>query len=206
MTTSYSSFTSTHLPEFESLDRLNNQWFIFGTLTYRHTPPLPATQLKDFVQLMDRLGQLNFCHPDLLQWFVRVEYSFGARWHLHFLLGEDRIANGYTKPMSVDDGCRFLKKNWSHGDADIRPYDLSEDGVGYLTKTLQPDQIGDTLMSKKLKRVLKNLPHSCWREDLFNLRERCARENRDEFGVELITRLRRRGTDACFMDEARKVA
>jgi hypothetical protein len=72
---SYPAFAHAHLPEFESLDRYELPWAIFGTLTYAKNPPLPTTQLRDFWQLMIAVGTLNHSHPDLLHWFARVEHS-----------------------------------------------------------------------------------------------------------------------------------
>lgn len=188
---SYTDFSGSHLPEFESLDRIDNRWFIFGTLTYAKTPPRPATQLADFVQLMDVLGQQNRSHPDLLHWFARVEYSPGKLYHLHFILGEERIKNGYDHPMSVEETCQFLKNHWGHGMAEVEQYDPSEDGVGYITKTINTDKIGDTLMSPKLKRLLKKLPHSDRRENEIKEISRHHAHGRDPFITELVIKLGR---------------
>ena len=207
-TTSYRTFAYTHLPEFESLDRYENKWAFSGTLTYAKTPPLPSTQLKDFIHLMKSLGMLNHSHPDLLHYFVRVEHSPSARWHLHFLLGHERVTNGRHTPMTVQTACDFLSTHWFHGNAEVVPSDRSEDGVGYITKMNDRDLIGETRMSPSLVKVLKNLPHSVRREDECAQLARYQKENRDEVAAELLTKLRRVGSNVCFMDEApsRRVA
>ena len=202
---SYQAFAHAHLPEFESLDRYENKWVIFGTLTYAKTPPLPSTQLKDFEHLMKSLSTLNHSHPDLLHYFARVEHSSSARWHLHFLLGPERVTNGRHTPMSAALACEFLKSQWFHGDADVVPYDQSKDGVGYVTKIGDRNLTGLTRMSPTLVKVLKKLPHADHREKEIKEIGRYCSEQRDPFITELVIALRRKDDTSrvCFMDEAR---
>ena len=201
MTVNYPSFINTHLPEFEALDRLNNNWFIIGHLTYRDNPPPVAGQFFDFVQIMDRLGRFNNCHPDLLHWFVRSETSPGDRDHLHFILGEDRIINGQHCPLSVKTACRLLKRYWTHGDSKIEAYDQLKDGVGYVTKTVPRKNIGETLMSRKLKRILKNLPHSNRREFILNMVERFIQDNDNSVSAERFNGLQQSDSQSFFLNE-----
>jgi hypothetical protein len=200
---SLSTVIEKHHPEFESLDRLCNQWSIFGTLTYRNDPPSPTTQVKDCIQLFTTLGNLNHSHTDLLQWVVRVEYSEGSRFHLHFILGGDRIVNGHHHPMSVADACKVLCDNWTHGSSEVVPYDPSEDGVGYITKGRKSKRIGLFVFSPTLKKILKKLPHATWRDEECQALDRYVAKGLDPHGleIELITKLKRKGVPVCFYDE-----
>lgn len=203
----YPAFAHAHLPEYESLDRYEYPWAIFGTLTYAKNPPLPTTQLRDFWQLMVAVGTLNHSHPDLLHWFVRVEHSSSARWHLHFLLGHERVTNGHHTPMTVETVCDFIKSQWFHGDTDVVPYDPREDGVGYVTKITDPQLIGATKMSSSLFRILKKLPHSGRREAEIKKINAYHVEDRDPFATELIIKLSRKkqeGDRIGFYDEIQR--
>jgi hypothetical protein len=162
---SLSSFIEKHHPEFEPLDRLCNQWSIFGSLTYRNDPPSPTKQVKDCIQLFATLGDLNHSHTDLLQWVIRVEYSEGNRYHLHFLLSGDRIVNGHHHPMTVENACKVLCDNWTHGTRKVVPYDPAEDGVGYITKGKKSEHVGLFVFSPALKKLLKKLPRATIREE-----------------------------------------
>lgn len=200
---SYQAFARHHLSEFESLDRFENKWAIFGTLTYAKTPPIPSTQLKDFFHLMTSLGTLNHSHPDLLHWFARVEHSSSARWHIHFILGHERVTNGHHNPMTVSTACDFIESQWFHGDADVIPYDQSLDGVGYVTKINDRDLVGITRMSSSLVRTLKKLPHSVRREDEIKSISQYQSQDRDPLATELLINLRRKdkSSQVSFMDE-----
>lgn len=203
---SYPAFAHHHLSEFESLDRYENQWAIFGGLTYAKNPPQPSTQIKDFEHLMKSLGTLNHSHPDLLHYFVRVEHSSSERWHLHFLLGHERVTNGRHTSMTVQTACDFLKSQWFHGNAHVVPFDPSEDGVQYVTKIQDRHLIGLTRMSPTLVKVLKKLPHSDRRENEIKEISRHHANDRDPLTTELVVKLGRI-TDANagfigFMDES----
>lgn len=203
----YPAFAHTHLPEFESLDRYELPWAVFGCLTYAKTPPLPTTQLKDFLHLMKSVGTLNHSHPDLLHWFARVEHSSSARWHLHFLLGHERVTNGRHTPMSVETVCEFIESQWFHGNAEVTPYDPREDGVGYVTKITDPQLIGETKMSQSLIRLLKKLPHSGRRESEIKKINQYHVEDRDPLTTELVVKLSRTkksGDRIGFMDEIQR--
>lgn len=127
-------FQENHLSVFDGLDRYEKRWFVMGTLTHKHRTS-PVVQLERFRSLMDILGGVNRCYGSRLHWFVRVEGDGeNKKHHLHFLLGEERVLNGYHRPMSRDDTCEFLSKNWDHGISEIVPFSSQEDGVGYVTK------------------------------------------------------------------------
>lgn len=200
---SYPAFAHYHVSEFESLDRYPHAWAIFGCLTYAKNPPQPSTQLKDFEHLMKSLGTLNHSHPDLLHYFVRVEHSSSERWHLHFLLGHERVTNGRHTPMTVQTACDFLKSQWFHGDAKVVPYDQSEDGVGYVTKIRDPQLTGLTWTSPSLFKLLKKLPSSPRRPAEIKEIARYHSEDRDPLATQLVIKLRRKGNAnaVCFMDE-----
>jgi hypothetical protein len=201
---SYQSFGYYHLSEFEPLDRYDLEWAIFGTATYAKTPPTPFRQLKDFEEWVQLLGDLNHSHRDLLHWFARVEYSPGKRWHLHFMLGHERITNGRHQKMSVEDACTLLSSHWLHGNAVVEPYDKSEDGVAYLTTIGDRQLVGDTRMSWSLKKHLKKLLHSSRREEEIKEISRHHAHGRDPFTTELVIKLGRIKESGFigFMDES----
>jgi hypothetical protein len=187
----YPAFAYHHLAEFEALDRYDHQWCIAGCLTYAKTPPPPHTQLNDGEQLIQRLSNLNRSHRDQLHWVIRAEYSPGKRWHLHFLIGAERVINGQHQKMSVEDACFFLSSHWLHGNAEVKRYDPSEDGVGYLTKIRDRQLIGDTRISKHLKKLLTKLPHSDRRENEIKEISRHHAHDRDPLTTELVIKLGR---------------
>lgn len=204
---SLSTFIEKQCPEFESLDRLNNKWEFFGTLTYAKEPPLPSTQVRDCIQLFDTLGQLNHSDPDLLQWVVRVEYSESDRYHMHFLLGADRVTvNAHHHPLTVGEACEYLTKHWTHGRCLVEPYNPAEDGVGYITKGKHDPHVGLFVFSNKLKRALKNLPHSDWRENECKEIDRYIARGLepDSLELELLVKLRRVRVPVCMFDEAQR--
>lgn len=210
--TDFSAFCRDHLAEFEALDRYENKWVIFGTLTFAKNPPSPSTQLKHFGALMTALADLNNSAPDQLHVFVRVEPSSSGvvgkldagRWHMHCLIGGTRILDGKHNPMKVQQACDFLNAQWRHGNAKFEPYERSRDGVAYVTKNR--DGIGVTQFSKSLFKLLKKAPTSEARRGEIKEIARYKKEGRDPAETERIIRLRRTGVDARFPDEMEAAA
>ena len=161
----YKQFINNHLPEFEPLDRYED-YAIFGTLTYALCPPCEKTQLSDFVEFIKNIGNLNHSHPDLLHYFVRVEYSDSDRRHMHFLLGHHRITNGHHIQLTVEQACAFLQEHWTHGNCQVVPYDPCQDAVEYITK-INSALHGCCLFSPSFKKHLTKLPNSNKREMQF---------------------------------------
>lgn len=191
----FKAFCDSHLPEFESLDRLENNWAVFGCLTYAEPAPLPRTQINDFKYLMKLLGMLNHSHPDLLHWFVRVEHSFSGEWHMHFLLGHERVTNGHHTPMTPDKACKFLSANWTHGLSKIERYNKWEDGVGYVTKTSPNAPDGITRMSPALFDLLEDTPPTDRREKEVKRIARYKAEGLDDLAAAIHIGAMRAGID-----------
>ena len=143
-----------HLVISQVLNRYEQPWFVIGTLTHKHRTP-PPVQMERFRSLMDTLGGVNQCHGKRLHWFARVEGDGkNKNHHLHFLLGEERILNGYHRPLSRADTCEFLSRNWDHGMSEVVPFTSREDGVGYVTKIDSERERDDVYeMSDGLKKI-----------------------------------------------------
>jgi len=107
-------------------------WTYFCTLTFRvNPPPSNNAATKAWFAFIRRLAQYSRCSAHSLTWALRREAGeVGGRLHLHGLV---RIPGG--SPIATPD---FVARIWSRqlrfGISEVRYFDPSLDGVGYVLK------------------------------------------------------------------------
>jgi len=174
------------LPEFVLLKKNypKDAWFIIGTLTHAQKSSA-ETQLRHFRELMDKIGKPNDVFGKRLHWIVRVGGGEGTEnhTHLHFLLAEEKITNGFFVRYTADQLIEAIKIYWSkYGMPEqqkIDRFDSSRNGLSYVLRDEGRDQERIVEMSKALRAVIKKRQKSSliyW--------------DRDPFALELIDALR----------------
>lgn len=112
-------------------------WQLFVTLTFDDPVPSEWRRLAMFHALLRRVARREHAHLNGLLWCLREENGgrFG-RVHFHFLLmglPDNRLGGAV---------CRRLVTEWKHfrgGQADVRVYDPTLDGVRYVLKISPQD-------------------------------------------------------------------
>lgn len=174
------------LPEFVLLKKNypKDAWLIIGTLTHAQKSSA-ETQLRHFRELMDKIGKPNDVFGRRLHWIVRVGGGKGTEnhTHLHFLLAEEKITNGFFVRYTADQVIDAIKSHWEkYGMAEqqkIERFDSSRNGLSYVLRDEGRDQERIVEMSPALRTVIKRRQQSSliyW--------------DRDPFTVELIDALR----------------
>ena len=155
------------LPEFVLLRKNypKDAWLIIGTLTHAHKTSA-ETQLRHFRELMDKIGKPNDVFGRRLHWIVRVGGGEGteSHTHLHFLLAEEKITNGFFVRYTSDQVIETIKDHWSkYGMADqqkVERFDSSRNGLSYVLRDEGRSQERIVEMSSGLRSVIKKRQQS----------------------------------------------
>jgi hypothetical protein len=189
-----------HLPHYSALKEYDaSNWVSFGTLTHKYPAP-PAVQLARFKTLMDTIGSLNHSFGRRLHWVVRVEgknegdaanlQDDEKRAHLHFLLARHKVVDGHKHQLTPAGACYFLEKVWEYGRAEVEPYDLAKDGLGYILKCpfgpKSPEWEDTVEISSSLQTYLT---------------EKKLMGQRDPLVAQILLELGKKGAQAWFDDE-----
>lgn len=120
------------LPEYHFLNRLNIEWAIFGTLTFKGETPSKRIRSHMYFKLLRLIAKRCGTHFEKFHWVLREEIGpSGEQLHAHF------VTIGKPQQSICEELCRQIEAVWTQSDggkSKIDPYNSTLKGWGYILK------------------------------------------------------------------------